>query len=109
MGQIAYVPPGWTRVVTNGPGALTENQCLRMNDRYIYAAQFHIEMAGTPETSRKIMSNFLRLAHEWGGYNPQGRPIPGPICYEQRTIEGWSVNIRHELLDHDASGTERCA
>ncbi len=78
VGQIAYVPSGWIRVVTNGPGALTENQCLRMKDRYIYAAQFHIEMAGTPENSQRIMGNFLRLAREWGGYNPQGPPIPVP-------------------------------
>jgi len=78
VGQIAYVPPGWTRVVTNGPGALTENQCLRMNDRYIYAAQFHIEMTGTPENSQRILGNFLRLAREWGGYNPQGQPVPSP-------------------------------
>ncbi|MBN1418953.1 MAG: hypothetical protein JXP34_09265 [Planctomycetes bacterium] len=65
IGQIAYVPEGWVRVVTRGPGALTENQCLRVRDRYIYAAQFHIEMAGTPETSRTIMRNFLELARRW--------------------------------------------
>jgi len=51
---------------TRGPGALTENQCLRVRDRYIYAAQFHIEMSGTPETSRTIMRNFLDLARGWG-------------------------------------------
>ncbi len=62
IGQIAYVPKGWVRLVTNGPGALTVNQCLRVKNRHIYAAQFHIEMAGTPETSRKIMTNFLSLA-----------------------------------------------
>ena len=48
-------------------------QCLRVADRYIYAAQFHIEMNGTPATSRAIMANFLRLAREWGGYNPSGK------------------------------------
>lgn len=78
VGQIAYVPPGWIRVVTKGPGALTENQCLRVADRYIYAAQFHMEAPGTPETSRTIMSNFLRLAKAWGGYNPRGKPVPVP-------------------------------
>ena len=78
IGQIAYVPRGWVRVATRGPGALTENQCLRVADRYIYAAQFHMEMAGTPETSRKIMSNFLSLAKEWGGYSPGGKPVPAP-------------------------------
>jgi hypothetical protein len=24
------------------------------------------------------MSNFLRLAREWGGYNPKGKPVPPP-------------------------------
>ena len=41
-----------------------------MNDRPIYAAQFHIEMEGTPEASRQIMSNFLAVARAWGGYKP---------------------------------------
>lgn len=77
-GQIAYVPPGWVRVVTKGPQGLTENQCLRVANRYIYAAQFHIELPGTPEPSRRIMSNFLRLAKEWGGYNPHGKDVPPP-------------------------------
>jgi GMP synthase-like glutamine amidotransferase len=74
VGQIAYVPDGWVRLATKGPGAFTENQCLRLADRPIYAAQFHIEMSGTPENSRRIMGNFLRLAKTWGGYNPQGQP-----------------------------------
>lgn len=78
VGQVAYVPDGWVRVATRGPGALTENQCLRVADRYIYAAQFHLEMAGTPENSRKIMGNFLRLAKAWGGYNPEGKPVAPP-------------------------------
>ena len=65
VGQIAHVPVDWTRVVTNGPGALTVNQCLRVKDQPIYAAQFHMEMAGTPENSRIIMANFLCLAQEW--------------------------------------------
>jgi hypothetical protein len=78
VGQIAYLPKGWMRVVTRGPGAFTENQCLRIADRYIYAAQFHIEMAGTPENSLRIMGNFLSLAKTWGGYNPRGKPIAPP-------------------------------
>ena len=82
VGQIAYVPSGWVRVAAGGPGTLTENQCLRVKDRYIYAAQFHIEMPGTPENSRRIMGNFLSLAKQWGGYNPAGRipPAPEPLC-----------------------------
>ena len=78
VGQIAYVPKGWVRVVTKGPQGLTENQCLRVVDRYIYAAQFHIEAPGTPETSRLVMSNFLAAAKRWGGYNPRGQPVPPP-------------------------------
>ncbi len=78
-GQIEYVPEGWVRVVTRGNGAKTKNQCLRVKDRYIYAAQFHMEMNGTPENSRAIMGNFLGLAREWGGYNPKGKPVPLPV------------------------------
>ena len=61
-GQIEWPPRGWELVATAGPGAKTKTQCLRLKGRCIYAAQFHIEMAGTPETSRLIMGNFLRLA-----------------------------------------------
>ncbi len=78
IGQIAYVPEGWVRVVTKGPGAHTVNQSIRVKDRYIYAAQFHMELPGTPENSRKIISNFLSLAKAWGGYNPEGKPVPEP-------------------------------
>ena len=76
-GQIEYAPRGWTQVVTKGAGAKTSFQCLRVHDRYIYAAQFHIEMAGAPENSRQIMANFLGVAKAWGGYNSQGTP-PAP-------------------------------
>lgn len=78
IGQIAYLPKGWTRVVTKGPGAHTVNQCIRVSDRPIYAAQFHMELPGTPENSCLIMSNFLKLARVWGGYNPHGKPLPAP-------------------------------
>ena len=77
-GQIAWAPRGWLLIATRGKDALTRTQCLRVKDRYIYAAQFHIEMEGTPETSRVIMGNFLRLAKEWGGYNPDGKAVPEP-------------------------------
>jgi hypothetical protein len=80
-GQIDYVPKGWQLVVTRGNGAKTKNQCLRVTDRYIYAAQFHMEQEGTPENSRTIMTNFLGLAKQWGGYNPRGKEValPEPI------------------------------
>lgn len=65
-GQIAYVPDGWERVATAGAGSLTTNQCLRLRGpRPVHAAQFHIEMDGTPESSRRIMANFLREARKW--------------------------------------------
>jgi hypothetical protein len=77
-GQIAYLPKGWCLVVTKGRGGLTKNQCFRVKDRYIYGAQFHIEMEGTPDNSRRIMANFLSLARQWGGSNPKGKSVPPP-------------------------------
>jgi hypothetical protein len=64
-GQIEWAPAGWELIAGAGQGSLTKTQCLRVQDRPIYAAQFHIEMAGTPENSRTIMANFLKLAREW--------------------------------------------
>jgi GMP synthase-like glutamine amidotransferase len=72
-GQIEWPPAGWQLVATAGSGTKTKTQCLRLKDRYIYVAQFHIEMQGTPEVSRTIMQNFLGLAKQWGGWNPHGR------------------------------------
>jgi hypothetical protein len=83
-GQIEYAPQGWVQIVTKGAGGKTNFQCLRVKDRYVYAAQFHIEMAGTPENSRKIMGNFLKLAREWGGYNPAAKPVASPAPLEKR-------------------------
>ena len=80
-GQIEYAPRGWLHIVTKGTGGQTRFQCLRRADRYIYAAQFHIELPGTPENSRLIMSNFLHLAQEWGGYNPHAQPIAAPARF----------------------------
>jgi hypothetical protein len=67
-GQIEWPPPGWELILTAGPGTLTRTQCLKVKDRLIYAAQFHIEMTGTPEASRQIMSNYLNLAKRRAGY-----------------------------------------
>jgi Glutamine amidotransferase class-I len=61
-GQIEYVPPGWIQIAAKGAGTRTDMQCLRVKDRCIYAAQFHIEMGGTPQTSQRIMANFLELS-----------------------------------------------
>lgn len=63
-GQIEWPPAGWSLVATAGAGTLTKTQCLRRDGRPIYAAQFHIEMDGTPDHSRLIMSNFLALAKQ---------------------------------------------
>ena len=71
-GQIEWPPAGWTLVATAGQGSQTRMQCLRVNGRPIYAAQFHIEMTGTPEASRKIMSNFLGLAKKWSSARTHG-------------------------------------
>lgn len=68
-GQIAWAPAGWDLIATSGPDGLTRTQCLRLRGFPIYAAQFHIEMAGTPEISRQIMGNFVELAKEWSGRN----------------------------------------
>lgn len=76
-GQIAYPPKGWTRLVTAGDGAKTANQLLRLNGRPIYAAQFHIEMTGTPESSKRLMTNFLRQARLWRARSV-GSPVTSP-------------------------------
>ncbi|HKB41076.1 MAG TPA: discoidin domain-containing protein [Gemmataceae bacterium] len=80
-GQIEWAPRGWVLVATRGAGGKTRTQCLRVKDRYIYAAQFHFEAPGTLATSRVIMTNFLKLAREWGGYNPDAKPVPPPRSY----------------------------
>lgn len=64
-GQIAWAPKGWELIATAGPTGLTKTQCLRLGGYPIYAAQFLIEMAGTPEVSRRIMGNFLGEARRW--------------------------------------------
>jgi GMP synthase-like glutamine amidotransferase len=60
-GQIEWAPKGWELIATHGEGGKTKTQCLRLRDHLIYAAQFHIELEGTAETSRQIMANFLDL------------------------------------------------
>ena len=64
-GQIEYLPKGWELIATAGPGTQTKTQCMRVQGECIYAAQFHIELDGTPEVSRRIMGNFLELAKKW--------------------------------------------
>jgi hypothetical protein len=76
VGQIEFLPDGWQLTATRGTGGKTKTQCMRVKDRYIYAAQFHIELfEGTLENSRRIMSNFLTLARQWGGYSPNGKAL----------------------------------
>lgn len=60
-GQIEWPPEGWELIATRGPGGKTKTQCLRLKDQLIYAAQFHIELDGTPDTSKTIMTNFLSM------------------------------------------------
>jgi len=40
-------------------------QCMKKQDACIYAAQFHIEIEGTPKSSQRIMANFLKEAQRW--------------------------------------------
>ena len=64
-GQIAWPPRGWELIATAGAGALTKVQCIKRKGAPIYAAQFHIEMEGTPDSSKQIMKNFLEQAELW--------------------------------------------
>jgi hypothetical protein len=66
-GQIEWAPRGWELIATLGEGGKTKTQCLRLKERLVYAAQFHIEMDGTPDSSRTIMSNFLALCRHSAG------------------------------------------
>jgi GMP synthase-like glutamine amidotransferase len=77
-GQVAYIPKDWCLIATKGPGGRTKNQCFQVKDRYIYGAQFHIEMEGTRDNSCRIMANFLSLSRQWGGYNPNGKSVSPP-------------------------------
>ena len=63
-GQIEWAPNGWQLIATMSAGGKTGTQCLRLSGRLVYAAQFHIEMEGTPDSSRTIMSNFLALCQQ---------------------------------------------
>jgi hypothetical protein len=69
-GQIEWPPAGWELLIGPGPGTQTRSQCLKVKNRLIYAAQFHIEMEGTPKNSRQIAENFLNLCKRQGGYRP---------------------------------------
>ncbi len=64
-GQISWPPKNWELIATAGSDSLTQVQCIKRIGLPIYAAQFHIEMSGTPESSRVIMGNFLREAEAW--------------------------------------------
>ena len=74
-GQLSRPPNGWTLLVTSGPKGLTAMQCMKLDGAPIYAAQFHIEMEGTPESSRAICANFLRIARE---FRAEQMKIPKP-------------------------------
>jgi GMP synthase-like glutamine amidotransferase len=73
-GQLNYLPAGWTQICGAGSDTLTQMQCFRRDDRYIYGAQFHIENDSSNSTTNAnsviIMTNFLNIAHNWGGYHP---------------------------------------
>lgn len=72
-GELAYLPTGWTQIGGAGVGTLTNLQCFRKDGSLIYGAAFHIENYYDPttwSTSTQIMTNFLALAQQWGGYQP---------------------------------------
>lgn len=84
VGQIAHVPQGWVRIATKGDGGKTVNQCLRVADAPIYAAQFHMEsFAETRETSKTIIGNFLKQAKAWSGSDGQAKPLSRPEPLEE--------------------------
>ncbi len=64
-GQIEWAPKEWRLIATAGEEAKTRVQCIRREDRPVYAAQFHMEMEGAPESSGKLMANFLKISREW--------------------------------------------
>lgn len=70
MGQLDYLPLDWEQVCGAGTGALTDLQCFKKIGKPIYGAQFHIENyhSQTWFNSITIMSNFLTVAEQWGGY-----------------------------------------
>jgi hypothetical protein len=51
---------------------------MRVEGRPIYAAQFHIELSGTPQSSLRIMDNFLKLAKGWSGNRVDTEPMIAP-------------------------------
>jgi hypothetical protein len=68
-------------IVTGGEGAKTRVQCIRRAESPVYAAQFHVELEGSPEPSLRITRSFLALARAWrrGEFGNTGLPPPGPL------------------------------
>jgi hypothetical protein len=75
-GEIKWLPGSWVLIATKGPKGLTVNQIMRVRNRYIYAAQCHIELGGRDRLA--LCKNFLDLAKSWGGYNPNGKNVADP-------------------------------
>ena len=78
-GQVAWVPKAWELIATAGEGAKTRMQCMRLKNRYIYAAQFHFELEGTPQSSRTILTNFIKVAQAAGGYRMDPQAVTAPV------------------------------
>lgn len=76
MGELKWLPKSWVLIATKGSKGLTVNQIMRVRNRYIYAAQPHMENGGRDRLS--LCKNFLDLAKSWGGYNPKGKDAPDP-------------------------------
>jgi len=69
-------------VITKGRGGKTWMQCMKKRGTCIYAAQFHIELQGTPEVSRRIMSNYLAEARKWSQRNQHA--VAKPVATDRK-------------------------
>jgi uncharacterized repeat protein (TIGR03806 family) len=56
-----------------------KTQGRRQKDHPIYAAQFHIEMEGASDSSRKIMGNFLGLCRDRPAATSTGKSVAGRV------------------------------
>jgi hypothetical protein len=78
-GQVEFLPTGWTLLATHGPGGKTKNQLMKVADKPIYAAQFHIDMGG--EHAKLLAKNFLDVARDWQRRRSQDRAPSAPATH----------------------------
>lgn len=78
-GQVEFLPTGWILLATHGPSGKTKNQLMKVADKPIYAAQFHIDMGG--EHARMLAKNFLDVARNWQHRMAQDRAPSAPATH----------------------------